>query len=278
MALEERRLLSGGFVHDPIVADVAPTRATTTTTLTSSVNASTLGQNVTVTAVVASTTAGTPTGTVTFTVDGQAEPPVALAMVNGVDQASLTISTLPAGSHTIGATYSGDTTFASSPANPLTQSVTSSAGGTTTGAGLIIGGGSTSGTDGPRIGSVKRYGYHMRPTTIVLPFDQALDAVTAEDAKNYRIIGLGGRTIAIKKAVYDPAALTVTLYPMKRISIHHRYELIVDGTAPHGVTNTRGQLLDGNDSGSADSDYRGPLTWRNLVLDPPAGSSPARSR
>ena len=103
----------------------------------------------------------------------------------------------------------------------------------------------------PTIGSVQRYGYHMMPTTIVLTFDQALDAVTAEDAKDYRIIGPAGRTIAIKNAVYDAAALTVSLYPVKRISIHHRYELIVDGTAPHGLTNTRGQLLDGDDSGAA---------------------------
>ena len=34
-----------------------------------------------------------------------------------------------------------------------------------------------------------RYGYHMMPTRIVLAFDQALDAVTAEDIKDYRIIG-----------------------------------------------------------------------------------------
>ncbi len=99
--------------------------------------------------------------------------------------------------------------------------------------------------------------------------DQALDATTAQDAGDYRIIGPAGRTIAIKKAVYDPANFTVTLRPIERISIHHRYELIVDGTAPHGVTNTRGLLLDGNGSGSADGDYRAPLTWRNLVLDPP---------
>jgi hypothetical protein len=56
-------------------------------------------------------------------------------------------------------------------------------------------------SDGPRIGSVKRFGYRMMPTTIVLTFDQALDAITAEDAKDYRIIGPAGRTIAIKKAV-----------------------------------------------------------------------------
>jgi len=130
----------------------------------------------------------------------------------------------------------------------------------------------------PTIVSMQRFGYHALPTTLVLTFDQALDPTTAQDARDYRIVGPAGRTIAIKKAVYDPANLTVTLHPVERISIHHRYELIVDGTAPHGVTNTRGLLLAGNDSGSADGDYRAPLTWRNLVLDPPVSHTFHRSR
>jgi hypothetical protein len=54
-----------------------------------------------------------------------------------------------------------------------------------------------------------------------------------------------------------------------RINIHHTYKLIVDGTAPHGFTNTSGELLDGADTGHADSDYHASLTWRNRVLDPP---------
>jgi len=78
--------------------------------------------------------------------------------------------------------------------------------------------------------------------------------------------------------VYDPANLTVTLHPEQRISIHDRYELIIDGTAPHGLTNTRGLLLDGTGSGSPDSDYRASLTWRNLVLDPPGPNTSRRSR
>jgi fibronectin-binding autotransporter adhesin len=132
-------------------------------------------------------------------------------------------------------------------------------------------------TDGPEITSVQRFGYHMMPTRLVLTFDQALDAVTALDVKDYRIIGVAGRTIAVKKAMYDPAALTVTLYPVRRLSVHHGYKLIVDGTSPHGLTNTRGQLLDGTDSGSPDSDYRTTLTWRNVVFDPP-WPRPSRSR
>jgi hypothetical protein len=95
-----------------------------------------------------------------------------------------------------------------------------------------------------------------------------LDAVTAEDSKDYRIIGPSGHSIAIKKAVYDPADLTVELFPAERISIHHTYRLIVDGSNPHGLMNTAGKMLDGASAGAAAGDYRGLLTWRNLVLTP----------
>jgi len=112
------------------------------------------------------------------------------------------------------------------------------------------------------------------PTTVVLTFDQALNAITAQDDENYRIIGPAGRVIGIKSAVYDPAGLTVTLHPRQRINIHHAYKLIVDGTAPKGLTNTLGQLLDGVGDGRPDSNYRTSLTWRNLVFDPPWPKSP----
>ena len=104
-------------------------------------------------------------------------------------------------------------------------------------------------TVGPEVTEVQRYGYHMMPTTLVLTFDQALDAATAQDAHNYRIIGPHGRTIRVKSAVYDPATLTVTLHPSRRINIHHRYELIVDGSAAGSLTDAQGLLLDGHDDG-----------------------------
>ncbi len=246
----------------------APPLLATATQVTSSSASSTVGQTVTFTADVTGSGTAAPTGSVVFTIDGQAEPPVPLSVVNGVARATLSVSTLAAGRHTVVASYGGDADDSPSRSSGQIQvvSATSTATTPTTGSGTT-----TSGpvdTDGPRIASMKRFGYHMMPTRIVLTFDQALDAVTAEDVKDYRIIGPAGRTIAIRKAVYDPAALTVTLLPVERISIHHPYKLIVNGTAPRGLTNTKGQLLDGANRGSADSNYRAPLTWRNLVLDP----------
>ena len=74
-----------------------------------------MGQSFTFTAAVAHASgSGTPTGTVIFTIDGQAEPPVDLAVVNGVDQATFRTSSLAVRPHTITAAYSGDTTLAAS--------------------------------------------------------------------------------------------------------------------------------------------------------------------
>jgi hypothetical protein len=81
----------------------------TTTSVSTAPNPSVSGQSVTVTALVTSqgTGAGTPTGTVTFT-----EGSTVLASGVSVDStghAAFSISTLPAGSHTITATFTGTT-------------------------------------------------------------------------------------------------------------------------------------------------------------------------
>ena len=109
---------------DAFVAKIAPV-STTTTALSSSSNPSVFGQAVTFTATVsgAAGSSGPPTGTVTFTIDGVAQPPVPLAVVNGVAQAAFPTSTLAGGNHTLTAAYSGDANFAASTSPPLTQAV-----------------------------------------------------------------------------------------------------------------------------------------------------------
>jgi len=122
--------------------------------------------------------------------------------------------------------------------------------------------------NGPQVTDVQRFGYHMMPTTLLLTFDEALNATTADNPKNYQITGPSGRNIVVKSAVYDPANHTVMLQPGERINIHHRYTLVVDGNSPAAISNTQGQLLD-SQAGGPGSNYSTPLTWRNLVLDPP---------
>jgi hypothetical protein len=82
----------------------------TTAAITSSVNPSIFGQPVTVTATIHSSGpgAGTPTGSVTF-MDGATV--LGNASLSNAGVASITVSSLSAGSHTIAASYGGDSAF-----------------------------------------------------------------------------------------------------------------------------------------------------------------------
>ena len=89
----------------------------TTTTVSSSNNPSLFGQTVTFTATVSGgfSEVFAPTGTVQFVIDGHhAGNPVPATVVNGVDTASYSTSSLAAGTHSVQAVYSGDSTFAGS--------------------------------------------------------------------------------------------------------------------------------------------------------------------
>jgi hypothetical protein len=93
-------------------------KSTLTLAVTSS-GTPTYPQPVTVTAtlVPASQAASAPTGTVTFVVDNQAQPPVNL---NSNGTASITLTGLTGGAHTITASYSGDYFYSYTTSSPLT--------------------------------------------------------------------------------------------------------------------------------------------------------------
>jgi large repetitive protein len=101
-------------------ATVAVSRASTTLGLLGSANPSVPGQSVTLTATVFPTTGSGETGTVRFFDNGTR---IGLATVSNA-QATLTVSTLPAGDDSISAVYSGDGNFVgSSTTVPLSQQV-----------------------------------------------------------------------------------------------------------------------------------------------------------
>src|SRR5207248_8976893 len=86
--------------------------ASTNTAVLSSASAAALGQTITFTATVSVVApgAGTPTGTVQFQADGSnLGSPVPVSTTLGVTTASLSTVALAGGTHTISASYSGDT-------------------------------------------------------------------------------------------------------------------------------------------------------------------------
>jgi hypothetical protein len=227
---------SSATVASPATVQVAP--ATTSTTLSSSTTA----QGTILTADVVVTSPGNPpiAGTVSF-YDGTTllgtEP-----VTNGV--ASLNIGALSTGAHTFSAVFSGGGTLS------------------TSGSTLVV---SVVSTDGPKVMSVLRYGYHAQSTFLVINFNSALAISTAEDAANYTIVGPAGRRIKVSSAVYDAATNTVMLKPAERLNIHRTYRLTVNGTTDPGLSNPSGTLLDGAGNGQPGSNYVTSLTWRNLA-------------
>ena len=128
----------------------------------------------------------------------------------------------------------------------------------------------------PTVTSVQRLGFHAEPTRIVLGFSSPLDPARAQDLRNYRIVGPGNKAEAIDSATYDPAANTVTLKPHARLVLHRLYKLTVIGTAPDGVADTSGVLLDGAGDGQPGSNYVATLKASNLVLGAEVPGGPRR--
>jgi hypothetical protein len=99
--------------------------AATTTTVSSSANPSGFFQVVTFTATITGQSffSGTPTGTVQFAIDGMnTGSPVNVGTTNGVTTATYSTVSLFIGTHTVTASYSGDSNFAAS-SGSLTQTV-----------------------------------------------------------------------------------------------------------------------------------------------------------
>ncbi len=202
-------------------------------------SASTRPQGTTLTAAVVVTTPGNPpiVGTVSFYDGGTLLGTVPVS--NGV--ASLNVGVLSPGTYTFSAFFSGGRTFLGSASE------------------LVVS------TDGPMVRSVLRYGFHWQPTYLLINFNGPLDPTSAQNPSNYQIMGPGGDRITVVSAIYDPATRTVTLVPAGRLNLHWGYRLTVNGTAPAGLRNPSGILLDGAGNGHPGSNYVTSITWRNLA-------------
>ena len=118
----------------------------------------------------------------------------------------------------------------------------------------------------PTVMSVTRFGFHMRPTTLVIQFNGALDAASAQNVRDYTIIGPRGRHIAVVSAVCDAQAGSVKLSPANRLNVHYTYQLIVRGTGVNPIRDRAGIAIDGAGDGTVGSDYKTKITAANLVI------------
>jgi hypothetical protein len=119
-------------------------------------------------------------------------------------------------------------------------------------------------TAAPQVDMLVRLGAHHQPSRIVLGFTTDLDPTRAQNIANYtlKLPGRDGRfgtaddqVIPLTSAVYDPTLRTVTLTAGRLLAVHGTYQITVNGTAPFGLTDRNGVLLDGNNDGQPGSNF-----------------------
>jgi uncharacterized repeat protein (TIGR01451 family) len=129
-------------------------------------------------------------------------------------------------------------------------------------------------TTGPTVVSLQRFGFHARPTRLVLTFSEALDPARATNLANYRLTGPRGAAVRIRSATYDPTAHAVTLLPSRLLSLNQVFRLLVNGTSSGSLTDLAGNALDGNADGRPGGDFTGRIDRSSLADFPVA---PARA-
>ena len=108
----------------------------------------------------------------------------------------------------------------------------------------------------------------------MLTFNEPLDAASAQNPANYLVVGPRDQPIAVRSATYNPLTDTVTVAPASRLNLHWNYQLTVVGTAPVGVADVNGNLLDGAGNGQAGTNFVTIVGRWNLALARNAPAAP----
>ncbi|WP_406698227.1 GDSL-type esterase/lipase family protein [Singulisphaera sp. Ch08] len=101
--------------------------------------------------------------------------------------------------------------------------------------------------------------------TIVLSFNESLDADSAGNQANYSLTRVSprlsrrgpqrARSVMLQQVTYDSAAKRVTLKFIRPLAPTNRYVLTVGGTPPTGIKNIYGYFLDGDGDGIPGRNY-----------------------
>ena len=227
----------------PGVFEVPADQLTTTTRLSVTPTTSTFGQAVTLTAAVSSFGPGIPSGTVTFVIDGQRQTPVSVINVGGLDQATMTMSSLGPGTLSITATYSGDSTFAPSDSHPVTETINALP--------MIT---------GEQVLTTRKMNKTGKPVAVgfALDYSTAMDAASAGLAANYQVTytttqhggkrhANAGRPVVVQSS-YDASRNVVTLMIVGKQGFAKGGRIIVNAAPPSGVSSMTGVFLASNDT------------------------------
>ena len=180
--------------------------------------------------------------------------------------ASFTMSTLPEGSNTFSAIFGSDPNYNPSSARTATVVVRPVSTPTPTATPAPTSTTVPASTPPTRVVGVTRHGFHAMPTVLIVQFDGSLNAESAENLANYKIIGADRKKKLIASAVYDASRKTVTLTPVTHLDLHKTYRLTINNNGSGAITDVAGHAIDGSGNGTAGSDYTTELTASNLVI------------
>ncbi len=116
-------------------------------------------------------------------------------------------------------------------------------------------------------------------TEIVVDFSGPVNAAEADSLATYRLVTANGKgsftaknspVLKLRSAVFNPANDTVTLSPKKAFALTKPVELTINGTAPSGLQDSSGQLIDGDDNGTAGSNAVALIRRTGVTLNPVA--------
>jgi hypothetical protein len=99
-------------------------------------------------------------------------------------------------------------------------------------------------------------GRHKHVVGFELDFSKSLNPTQAQNVANYAVTQTvkihgkpGGKPVALASAVYNDATHAATLTISGKAPFVTGGQIVVNGTAPLGITDTLGDLLDGNGKG-----------------------------
>jgi hypothetical protein len=120
-------------------------------------------------------------------------------------------------------------------------------------------------------------------TEITIDFSGTLNAAEADNLANYQLVTANGkgsftaRNSIVRRlgsAVFNPANDTVRLTSRKAFALTEPTRLTINGTSPSGLQDNTGQLIDGNDDGTAGGNAVAVLRRTGVTLNPVAAAPP----
>jgi hypothetical protein len=123
-------------------------------------------------------------------------------------------------------------------------------------------------------------------TEIVVDWSGPVNAAQADSLATYHLAMANGNgsftaknspVLKLRSAVFNSANDTVTITPKKAFALTKAVELTINGTAPSGLEDASGQLIDGAGNGTAGSNAVALIRRMGVTLNPSAAPTAAKS-